>query len=37
MGRDGYLVERGLTPLSDEKRTEVQKATLAAQSMANPS
>jgi phosphate transport system substrate-binding protein len=37
MGPDGYLVERGLTPLSDEKRTDVQKATLTAQSMDNPS
>ncbi|HUS52639.1 MAG TPA: PstS family phosphate ABC transporter substrate-binding protein [Thermohalobaculum sp.] len=37
MGPDGYLVERGLTPLADEKRIEVQKATLSAQAMANPS
>jgi phosphate transport system substrate-binding protein len=37
MGPDGYLIERGLTPLSDEKRSAVQKATLTAQSMANPS
>jgi phosphate transport system substrate-binding protein len=28
MGPDGYLAERGLTPLSDEKRAEVQKAVL---------
>ena len=26
LGPDGYLPERGLTPLSDEKRMEVQKA-----------
>lgn len=26
LGPDGYLAERGLTPLSDEKRAEVQKA-----------
>jgi phosphate transport system substrate-binding protein len=28
LGPDGYLAERGLTPLSDEKRAEVQKAVL---------
>lgn len=28
LGPDGYLAERGLTPLSDEKRSEVQKAVL---------
>ncbi|WP_157018470.1 substrate-binding domain-containing protein [Mesorhizobium xinjiangense] len=28
LGPDGYLAERGLTPLSDEKREEVQKAVL---------
>ncbi|MBX9458271.1 MAG: substrate-binding domain-containing protein [Rhizobium sp.] len=28
LGADGYLAERGLTPLSDEKRQEVQKAVL---------
>jgi phosphate transport system substrate-binding protein len=28
MGPDGYLAERGLTPLADDKRAEVQKAVL---------
>lgn len=28
LGPDGYLAERGLTPLSDEERAEVQKAVL---------
>jgi len=28
LGPDGYLAERGLTPLSDEKRAEVSKAVL---------
>jgi len=28
LGPDGYLAERGLTPLSDDKRAEVQKAVL---------
>ena len=28
LGPDGYLAERGLTPLSDEKRAEVQKTVL---------
>jgi len=28
LGSDGYLAERGLTPLSDEKRAEVTKAVL---------
>ncbi len=28
LGPDGYLAERGLTPLSDEKRAEVQKAVM---------
>jgi phosphate transport system substrate-binding protein len=36
MGPDGYLVERGLTPLSDEKRAEFQKTTLSAQPMNAP-
>jgi phosphate transport system substrate-binding protein len=36
MGPDGYLVERGLTPLSDETRAEVQKTTLSATSMNMP-
>ncbi len=34
MGADGYLVERGLTPLADEKRGKVQEATLNATKMA---
>ena len=33
MGPDGYLAERGLTPLSDEKRAEVQKAVLDAKKL----
>ena len=33
MGPDGYLVERGLTALSDERREEVQENTLNAVSM----
>ncbi len=33
MGEDGYMVERGLTPLSDEKRGEVQETTLKATKM----
>lgn len=28
LGSDGYLAERGLTPLADDKRAEVQKAVL---------
>jgi phosphate transport system substrate-binding protein len=36
MGPDGYLVERGLTPLSDERRSEVQESTLSAKSMNLP-
>ncbi len=28
LGPDGYLAERGLTPLDDAKRAEVQKAVL---------
>jgi phosphate transport system substrate-binding protein len=33
LGADGYLPERGLTPLSDEKRTEVQKAVTEAKKL----
>jgi len=37
MGADGYLVERGLTPLSDKLRAEVQKTALDAGAMSAPS
>ncbi|MGF1611743.1 MAG: substrate-binding domain-containing protein [Kiloniellales bacterium] len=33
LGPDGYLHERGLVPLSDEKRAEVQKTVLSGQHM----
>ena len=33
LGADGYLPERGLTPLSDEKRMEVQKAVADAKKL----
>ncbi|MEX0954133.1 MAG: substrate-binding domain-containing protein [Rhizobiaceae bacterium] len=33
LGADGYLPERGLTPLSDEKRMEVQKAVAEAKKL----
>ncbi|MDP3899295.1 MAG: substrate-binding domain-containing protein [Mesorhizobium sp.] len=33
LGSDGYLAERGLTPLSDEKRKEVQDAVLNAKKL----
>ena len=33
LGPDGYLPERGLTPLSDEKRAEVQKAIADAKKL----
>jgi phosphate transport system substrate-binding protein len=33
LGPDGYLAERGLTPLSDEKRKEVQDAVLAGKKL----
>jgi phosphate transport system substrate-binding protein len=33
LGPDGYLAERGLTPLSDEKRAEVAKAVLEAKKL----
>ena len=33
LGPDGYLAERGLTPLSDEKRKEVQDAVLGAKKL----
>ena len=33
LGSDGYLPERGLTPLSDEKRMEVQKAVSDAKKL----
>ncbi|KGF70558.1 phosphate ABC transporter substrate-binding protein [Hoeflea sp. BAL378] len=33
LGPDGYLPERGLTPLSDEKRAEVQKAVAEAKKL----
>ncbi|GIX12165.1 MAG: hypothetical protein KatS3mg118_0124 [Paracoccaceae bacterium] len=36
LGPDGYLAERGLTPLSDEKRAEVQDAALNARPMTRP-
>ena len=36
MGPDGYLIERGLTPLSDDVRTGVQSATLTGTTMSTP-
>jgi len=36
MGPEGYLVERGLTPLGDDVRAKVQKAALSAAAMAAP-
>jgi len=36
LGADGYLAERGLTPLADDVRTKTQEATLASMSMAAP-
>ena len=33
LGPDGYLVERGLTPLSDETRAKVQETVLTARTM----
>jgi phosphate transport system substrate-binding protein len=36
LGADGYLHERGLVPLPDAKRAEVQKIVLNAKSMAAP-
>ncbi len=33
LGSDGYLAERGLTPLSDEKRAEVTAAVLEAKKL----
>ncbi|MBZ0162896.1 MAG: PstS family phosphate ABC transporter substrate-binding protein [Notoacmeibacter sp.] len=35
LGADGYLAERGLTPLSDEKRKEVQEAVLSGKTIGN--
>jgi phosphate transport system substrate-binding protein len=35
LGPDGYLAERGLTPLSDEKRAEVRKTILDAVKLTN--
>ena len=35
LGADGYLAERGLTPLSDEKRKEVQEAVLSGKAIGN--
>ncbi|HSF96090.1 MAG TPA: substrate-binding domain-containing protein [Thermohalobaculum sp.] len=36
MGPDGYLAERGLTPLGDDRRAEVQDAALSATAMTAP-
>ena len=36
LGADGYLAERGLTPLADDIRGKVQQATLAAAAMDAP-
>jgi len=36
MGPDGYLVDRGLVPLADDKRTVVQEAALSSAAMAAP-
>jgi phosphate transport system substrate-binding protein len=33
MGSDGYLAERGLTPLSEEKRMEVQKNVMESKKL----
>ncbi|MBC7157016.1 MAG: phosphate ABC transporter substrate-binding protein, partial [Rhodobacteraceae bacterium] len=36
LGPDGYLVERGLVPLADARRAEVQDAVLNGKAMAAP-
>jgi len=33
LGPDGYLAERGLTPLADDKRKEVQDAVLSGKKL----